>query len=484
MHASTTLYHGPIVHSLSLDELEYAVDALVCVSPDGIINWIERNVDTSEIQDRAASHGLILDGTNNAVEIVQLGGHEFLCPGLIDTHTHAPQYPNLGLGQEYQLLDWLSNVTFPREAMFSDSTYATAVYEEVVKRTLAVGVTTASYYASLHESASKILAETTLRAGQRALIGKCNMDRNCPPEYREPSAKDSIEATRALISHVRAICPAGGPTAPLVQPCVTPRFALSCTSELMASLGELVAEDPSLHLQTHLSENTAEIKETLDLFPDCESYTAVYDKYGMLRKGTILAHCVWLSPAEMTVISDRHAGISHCPTSNFNLMSGGARVGAMLDEGIEVGLGSDCGGGFAIGILSQIRDASKLSKMIALNASTSEPSKKRKYSDKPLSIPALFHMATLGGASICNLKDRIGNFEAGKEFDALRVTPGASPGFFLDVGEDTTATSGSKSRQERVEVLKRNFERFLFVSDDRDIADVWVQGRRVAGSRS
>jgi guanine deaminase len=87
MHASTTLYHGPIVHSLSLDELEYAVDALVCVSPDGTINWIERNVDTSEIQDRAASHGLILDGTNNAVEIVQLGGHEFLCPGLIDTHT-------------------------------------------------------------------------------------------------------------------------------------------------------------------------------------------------------------------------------------------------------------------------------------------------------------------------------------------------------------------------------------------------------------
>jgi guanine deaminase len=251
----------------------------------------------------------------------------------------------------------------------------------------------------------------------------------------------------------------------------------------MASLGDLVAEDPSLHLQTHLSENTAEIKETLGLFPDCESYTAVYDKYGMLRKGTILAHCVWLSPAEMKVISDRHAGISHCPTSNFNLMSGGARVGAMLDEGIEVGLGSDCGGGFAIGILSQIRDASKLSKMIALNASTSESSKKRKYSDKPLSIPALFHMATLGGASICNLKDKVGNFEAGKEFDALRVTPGASPGFFLDVGEDTTTTSGSKSRQERVEVLKRNFERFLFVSDDRDIADVWVQGRRVAGSR-
>ena len=87
MRASTTLYHGPIVHSLSLDELEYAVDALVCVSSDGIILWIEKNVDSSELQQRAASHGLILDGSNYAVEIVQLQGHEFLCPGLIDTHT-------------------------------------------------------------------------------------------------------------------------------------------------------------------------------------------------------------------------------------------------------------------------------------------------------------------------------------------------------------------------------------------------------------
>jgi guanine deaminase len=71
------------------------------------------------------------------------------------------------LGQEYQLLDWLSNVTFPREKMFADERYATAVYEEVVKRTLSVGVTTAAYYASLHERASRVLADTTLR------IGKC-----------------------------------------------------------------------------------------------------------------------------------------------------------------------------------------------------------------------------------------------------------------------------------------------------------------------
>jgi guanine deaminase len=87
MHAPVKLYHGSIVHSLSLDEIEYAVDTLVCVSDQGIILWIERDIDPSTIQQVAATHGLILDDSTQSVEIVQLGESEFICPGLIDTHT-------------------------------------------------------------------------------------------------------------------------------------------------------------------------------------------------------------------------------------------------------------------------------------------------------------------------------------------------------------------------------------------------------------
>jgi guanine deaminase len=111
------------------------------------------------------------------------------------------------------------------------------------------------------------------------------------------------------------------------------------------------------------------------------------------------------------------------------------------------------------------------------NEQTTQSPPKR-YSNKPLSIANLFHMATLGGASICNLHDHTGNFEVGKEFDALRVSPGRSPGFFHNVGERPVST---RSPTERLADLKQIFERFLFVSDDRDIADVWVRGRRVAG---
>lgn len=172
-------------------------------------------------------------------------------------------------------------------------------------------------------------------------MGKCNMNRNCPDYYCEASPEASVQDTKALISYIRDLQPSKLPwksanSSPLVQAIITPRFALSCTSELMEGLGQLMASEPDVHIQTHLSENRTEIQETLRAFPECKSYTEVYEKYGMLREGTILAHCVWLTEEEMDVIKRTGAGISHCPTSNFNLMSGGAKVGAMLDKGLNV----------------------------------------------------------------------------------------------------------------------------------------------------
>ncbi|KAJ9124867.1 hypothetical protein QFC24_002796 [Naganishia onofrii] len=484
-----TLYYGSFVHSTSLTQLEYLVDTLVYVS-DGSIVWIETDVHTSQLQDVTAKHGLDLEGlaTTHGTDFVQLDERDFICPGLIDTHTHAPQYPNLGLGQEYELLDWLQYLTFPREAKFTDLEYAEKVYDQVVKRNLNAGTTTCSYYASQHVSSARVLADVVLERGQRALVGKCNMNRNCPDYYCEASPEASVEDTRALISYIRDLQPSKLPwksanSSPLVQAVITPRFALSCTSDLMQGLGELMDSEPDVHIQTHLSENRTEIQETLRSFPECKSYTEVYEKYGMLRNGTILAHCVWLTEQEMDVIKRTGAGISHCPTSNFNLMSGGARVGAMLDKGLNVGLGSDCSGGFALGVLPQLRNASMLSKMLAI-----QPEKPHgqvngqagQFTDKPLSIPTLFYLATMGGAALCKMADTVGNFLPGKEFDALHVTPGTSPNFFLDVGE---AKPIGQTRDERRTKLKETFERFLFVSDDRDIAHVYVRGRKVGGAK-
>jgi cytosine/adenosine deaminase-related metal-dependent hydrolase len=162
------------------------------------------------------------------------------------------------------------------------------------------------------------------------------MDRNSPDHYIE-TTEDSLKATKSFISHFDTLpSPPSGQT-PLVQPIINPRFALSCTGSLLHSLGELAnSRTPSIAIQTHLSENTKEIASTLQEFPDCEMYTEVYDKAGLVGEGTILAHCIHLDRKEMEILRDRKAGVSHCPVSNMNLNSGVAEVRKLLDMQIKV----------------------------------------------------------------------------------------------------------------------------------------------------
>lgn len=171
------------------------------------------------------------------------------------------------------------------------------------------------------------------------------MDRNSPDYYVEPSAEASVSATRELVTYIRSLTPSYSKENALVHPILTPRFSISCTSELLKSLGKFAAEDKDLAIQTHVSENGAEIAFTKSLFPpktlpgfskEEATYTEVYDAFGLVRENTILAHGVHLEESELELIKHKGAGISHCPTSNFNLRSGCAKVGAWLDKGVKV----------------------------------------------------------------------------------------------------------------------------------------------------
>ena len=166
------------------------------------------------------------------------------------------------------------------------------------------------------------------------------MDTKSPNDYDyiEPSAEDSIRDTYALIRHIRGSDHYCNGHEPLVQPILTPRFALSCSRDLLTLLGSLAASEPTLRIQTHISENETEVVETLKRFPEAKDYADVYDKYGLLRENTILAHAVHLTKDEVELIKQRGVGLSHCPTSNFNLNSGIAPIGYFLDMGVKVRL--------------------------------------------------------------------------------------------------------------------------------------------------
>ncbi|KZT26374.1 Metallo-dependent hydrolase [Neolentinus lepideus HHB14362 ss-1] len=494
-----TVFRGAIINPVDLHHYQALPQALICIDTYGDIAWIEEHVSDALVQDIMARRGLL----ESDVDFVQLEKSEFLIPGFIDTHTHAPQVPNMGAGQQYELLDWLKYVTFPMEARFKDTNFAKKTYKAVIRRVIDSGTTTCCYYGTLHAEATKALADIIHRYGQRAFVGKCNMNRDAPDDYIESSTEASIAGTHEVIAHIKRLpaLPTASPNpntdvSQLVHPILTPRFAISCTRELLTSLSAIAAGDSSLRIQTHISENVHEIAFTKTLFQECKTYADVYDTHGLLRHNTVLAHAVHLEEEEMEVVKRRGCGISHCPTSNFNLRSGVCKVGELLDRGIKVGLGTDVSGGFSPSILTAIRHASIASKVVSFQPKPEDAhhdhyhnhhnhhQQHQHFADKQLDIPALLHLATLGGAQVCDLDARVGSFAPGKAFDALLVSVSSKAGnpsiWGVEVDDELGIERGMGLSGKGH--LERMLEAFMFCGDDRNISRVYVQGRVIGGN--
>ncbi|KAK4065502.1 hypothetical protein Trihar35433_7622 [Trichoderma harzianum] len=458
--------HATLIHSLSPTQLQVIPDALITVSSSGTILTIQPNVPPSSISNILAEQNI------ENVPLLTLSHGQFLIPGFVDTHNHAPQWMQRGLGQGMHILDWLDGITFPNEAKFEDASYAEKVYEKLVRGMLRQGVTTASYYGSLHGEATRVLASTCLKGGQRALIGKCNMDRNSPSFYCETSAEESISATKACIQHIRAIDPEGS----LVKPVLTPRFAISCTAQLLKSLGEMAHEDPSLAIQTHFNEAAQEINATLSLFPEFTNEADLYSSFGLLTPRSILAHCTIMTPYEINKLQDLGCGVAHCPTANMTVGGGfmAAPVKEFLRKGINVGLGTDSGGGYSSSMLNAMRHSlitsyAREALYPKFESEKSENVSKEGGGGETLSWEEVFYMATKGGAKVVGLEEQVGGFSVGMEFDAL----------VIDMRDGREGVN--VPLDEENDSAERMLEKFVMTGDDRNIAQVYVRGKLVHG---
>ncbi|KAI0400913.1 guanine deaminase [Xylaria palmicola] len=445
------VFHGTLIHSLSPDRLEVIENGLIIVSPQGIISSLEKSVSKESVQQHLSTRGF----SEAQYEAHFLERGQFLVPGFVDTHNHAPQWAQRGLGQSMHILDWLDKVTFPNEARFRDPEYARRIYASCVDGFLQQGITTASYYGSMHTEATKILADLCLEKGQRAFVGKCNMNRNAPDYYRDATVESSLTDTRDCIAHMRRIDPEGK----LVKHVITPRFAITCEDALLAGLGEIARSNPGLPIQTHFNEAEQEMLFTKTLFPKFDNEVDLYDHFGLLTRRSILAHCCFMSEYELGRLKDLDCGVAHCPISNMTVGGGfmAAPVREFLQRDIKVGLGTDSGGGFSSSILDAMRQA-----LVASNAREAMSQGR----EKGLSINEVFYLATLGGARVCCLDKKIGNFTGGKEFDALLI-------------DSTSSKPGIMTMIEEQDTIQTVFDKFIMTGDDRNISKVFVRGRLV-----
>ncbi len=320
------------------------------------------------------------------------------------------------------------------------------------------------------------------------------MDSHLSPEYyRDESPDQAVKNTQATISHISEIDACNE----LITPIITPRFAPACSSDLLMGLGRLAFES-KLPIQTHISENESEISLVSSLFPKHDSYAHCYDSHGLLTPRTVLAHAIHLSAKERKLVKERESKISHCPVSNTSLSSGLCPVRELLDQGIEVGLGTDVSGGYSASILVAAREASMVSRTLAgltvedigtasdgnvedASSPFAEEALPKvgtpKYSThakdrKKLSVEECLYLATRGGAICLGLGDKVGGFEVGMEFDAQLIELGEADEIDGGVDDGLVEVWGKETWSEKV-------AKWMFCGDDRNTKKVYVKGRMV-----
>jgi len=436
--------HGTLIHTPAPGEVEILEDTLVGISAEGDIVSVGR-AGTAELQ-----------ALRDSGRLVELDAGQYLLPGLVDLHVHAPQWPQLGKALHLPLNEWLQQYTFPLEARYTDLDFAAQSYESLIDALLANGTTTAAYFGTIHVPATQLLADIASRKGQRAFIGKVAMDNpdECPDYYRDASTAAGLDGTRALIEYINGLNDAR------VQPVVTPRFIPSCTDEMLSGLAR-IADEYGCRIQTHCSESDWEHQYVLDRhgLRDTQSL----DRIGLLTERTLLAHSVLVDDADLRTIRSRHGSIAHCPLSNVYLSHAVFPARRALYMGLKMGLGTDIAGGPSPSILHNCQVAVAMSRALEDGVDPVRPAASRGTPGSRINFREAFWLATVGGAR--SLGINAGLFAPGYAFDAIVVDTCA--------GDSNLATWSGMDSAEDV------LQKIIYNADRRNIRRVWVQGRLV-----
>ncbi|MER8923230.1 MULTISPECIES: guanine deaminase [unclassified Mesorhizobium] len=362
-----------------------------------------------------------------------------LLPGFIDAHAHFPQMQVIA-SYGAELLDWLNTYTFPEETKFANAQHGRRIARLFLDEMVRHGTTTVAAYCSVHKaSAEAFFAESHAR-GMLNIAGKVMMDRNAPAGVLD-TPQSGYDDTKALIAEWH------GKGRQLYA--ITPRFAITSSPEQLEMAGTLCREHSDLHIQTHLSENHAEIAFTQKLYPQARDYTDVYEQYGLLGPKSLFGHCIHLLEREADALSDSGSVAVFCPTSNLFLGSGlfDYQRFRRRDKPLRIAAATDVGGGTNY---SMLRTMDEGYKVIALNGEKLNPFQS-------------FWQLTRGNAEALSVAGKVGTLDEGTDADITVL--------------DARATPAMRLRMETVETLAEELFLLQTLGDDRAVREVYVAGR-------
>lgn len=389
----------------------------------------------------ASGDFLALRAAHPTARVSELRGGVLL-PGFIDTHVHYPQVRIIG-GLGRPLLDWLEHVTLPEETRLQDSAYARAVAKDFLHGLRCNGTTTALVFGSHFATAMDVFFEEAAASGLRTVAGQVVSDRLLRPELHTTPELAYAEG-RALIERWHGVGRA--------RYAVTPRFSLSAGEGILDACAALMTEFPDVHFTSHINENVREVQTVKELFPGHLDYLDTYERAGLLGRRGVLAHSVHSTDRELGQMAAHRCSAAHCPCSNSALGSGLFPLKRHLNAGVHVSLGTDVGGGTGFSMLKEGLQAYFMQQL-------------QGDAGLPLTPAQLLYLATRAGAEALDMEGRIGDFGAGKAFDAVWLRPPA--GSTLDA-----ILNHASSPSETLAAVFAN-------GTQADVARVWVGGDEV-----
>ena len=386
----------------------------------------------------SGSYAEVSTRAGSAARVIDHRPH-LLLPGFIDAHVHMPQMQIIA-SYGAELLDWLNTYTFPEESKFENAQHGRRISRLFLDEMIRQGTTTVAAYCSVHKQSAEAFFAEAYDRDMLVIAGKVMMDRNALEAVHD-TPQSSYDDTKALIAAWH------GKGRGLYA--ITPRFAITSTPEQMEMAQALAREHPDLHIQTHLSENHAEIAFTQELYPWSKDYTHVYEHYGLMGPKTLLGHCIHLSEREADVLSDTGAVAVFCPTSNLFLGSGlfAYQAYRSREKPLRISTATDVGGGTNYSMLRTMDEAYKI---IALQGEKLNPFQS-------------FWQITRGNAEALSVADRVGTLEAGTDADIVVL--------------DSWATPLLQVRSERINSLAEELFLLQTVGDDRVVREVYVAGK-------
>lgn len=358
-------------------------------------------------------------------------------PGFLDPHLHFVQMQVVG-SYAANLLEWLNTYTFVEEQRFADEAHCATIADVFLDELIRNGTTSAAAYCSVHPQSAEALFAAAEKRNMAMLAGKCLMDRNCP-EALQDTAQTGYDQTKALIGKWHG----NGRQ----RYAITPRFAITSTPEQMEMAAALAQEHPECPIQTHLSENGAEIEFTRELFPQHADYASVYAHYGLMRENALFGHAIHLSDRELGLMADTGSVAVSCPTSNLFLGSGLFDQDRATKAGVRVAVASDIGGGTSYSMLRTLDEFYKVQQL----------------AENRLAPLQSYYLATLGNAEAMGLSAEVGQIAPGMMADLVVLNARATPAMSL--------------RMQTVETLEEELFVLQTMGDDRAVAETYIAGQ-------